>query len=102
MKIRDYSPEEAKAEYDKQTEFIDVREPDEFAEARIPGAKLIPMSEMNNRVTEIPNDKDVVIYCRTGNRSAYLVSILEQNGYHNLINLAGGIVSWYEEGFPVE
>lgn len=102
MKNKDYTPDLAKKEFDKKTEFIDVREPDEFSQARIPGAKLIPMSEMNSRINEIPNDREVVIYCRTGNRSAYLVNILEQNGYTNLINLSGGIVSWYENGYPVD
>ena len=99
---KNYTPELAKREYDKKTVFIDVREPDEFTQVRIPGAKLIPMSEMNSRIAEIPKDQDVVVYCRTGNRSAYLLNILEQNGFTNLINLAGGIVAWYQQGYEVD
>ena len=69
---------------------------------RIPETELIPMSEMQNRWNEIPKDEDVVIYCRTGNRSGNLIFQLIQQGYDNLFNLDGGIVEWHQNNFPVE
>ena len=71
--INNIDSDMGKQEFDKGTEFIDVREHYEFSEFRIPGSRLIPMSEMNARWQEIPKDKDVVIYCRTGSRSSSLV-----------------------------
>jgi len=99
---RELSLEQSKEEFDKQAKFIDVREPDEYDQVRIPGAKLIPMSEMNNRYDEIPGDERIVVYCKTGERSLYLINILSKNGYKNLINLSGGILAWYERGFPLD
>lgn len=99
---KEFSLEESKDAFDTNVKFIDVRETDEYAQVRIPGAKLIPMSEMNNRFKEIPANEKVVVYCKTGERSSYLINILSQHGYKNLINLSGGIVAWYERGFPLD
>jgi rhodanese-related sulfurtransferase len=93
---------EAKEHFDKKTEFLDIREEFENEEIRIPGSKLIPMSELNKRWQEIPQDKEVVVYCRTGNRSAVLLGQLASMGFDKLINMEGGIVEWYKNQFPVE
>lgn len=95
-------PDTAKTEFDNGIEFIDIREEHEFAEARIPGSRWLPMSEIGRRMDELPGDRDVVIYCRTGSRSADLLTYLASRGYSNLINLAGGIVAWHKEGYPVD
>jgi len=100
--MKNINAQQAKREFDNGTEFIDVREQDEFNEIRIPGAKLIPMSEMNARWQEIPKDKDVVVYCHVGSRSASLVFQLNSMGYTNLLNLKNGIYEWYQNQFPVE
>ena len=102
MSFKNYLADQAKEAYDKRVEFIDIREQEEFDQARIPGAKLLPMSEINRRIDELPKDREVVIYCRTGNRSSYLLTILVQHGFSNLINLDGGIVDWHGRGYPVE
>jgi rhodanese-related sulfurtransferase len=102
MDVKNISPEQAKVMYDKKVKFIDVRELDENETARIPDTKLIPMSEMQNRWNEISKDEDIVIYCRTGNRSGILISQLILQGYNNLFNLAGGIIEWHQNSFPVE
>lgn len=93
---------EAKVHFDQNIEFLDIREKFENDEIRIPGSKLIPMSELNSRWQEIPKDKDIVVYCRTGNRSANLLGQLYGMGYSKLMNLEGGIVEWYKNQFPVE
>lgn len=74
---------------------VDVREPDEYAVGHIPGAKLLPLGEVNRRAPEVMPDKDAVwlIYCRTGRRSADAVRRLEAMGYRKLYDL-GGILSW--------
>lgn len=100
--FKNFDADQAKAEYDKGTEFIDIREQDEYDEVRIPGAKLIPLSMMNSRWQELPKDKDAVIYCRSGSRSASLLFQLSTMGYDNLINLANGIIEWHEKEYPLE
>jgi len=100
--FRNINADEAKKEYDNGTLFIDVREQMEFDEVRIPGATLIPMSQIQNRWQEIPQDKEVLIYCRSGSRSANLVSQLAQMGYSKLMNLGNGIIEWHQQQYPVE
>ncbi len=96
-------PAEARKRHEAGTLFVDVREPDEYAQVRIPGSILIPMSELNERYNEIPEDREVIIYCRSGNRSRQVVDAFrEQLGYTNLLNLEGGILAWYDSGYPVD
>lgn len=60
------------------------------------------MSMIGNRISEIPKNEKIVIYCRTGNRSGNLIQQLIPYGYSNLLNLEGGIVDWHQNGMPVE
>jgi len=100
--IRNIDSDTAKKHYDNNVEFLDVCEQDEFDQARIPGSTLLPMSQMNSRWQEIPKDREVVVYCRTGNRSAVLLGQLDQMGYTNLLNLEKGIVDWHQKQYPIE
>ncbi len=81
---------------------LDVREQSEYDEKHIPNVTLLPMSEIQNRLDEIPTDKEVIVTCRSGNRSGQVTQFLEQNGFENVHNMAGGIVAWEQAGFPVE
>lgn len=81
---------------------LDVREPDEFAAGHIPGITLIPMGDVASRLSEIPTDKEVIVTCRTGNRSAQIADFLRAQGFTNVHNMEGGIVAWEEAGYPVE
>ena len=74
---------------------VDVREPDEYAVGHIPGAKLLPLGEVNSRAAEVLPEKEatLLVYCRTGRRSAEAVQKLDALGYSNLYDL-GGILSW--------
>lgn len=81
---------------------LDVREPYEYDEGHIPGITLIPMNEIPARVGEIPTDKQVIVTCRTGNRSAQVVDFLREQGFTNVHNMDGGIVAWQDAGYPVE
>ena len=81
---------------------IDVREPDEYAAGHIPGITLIPMGEVAARLAELPRDKEIIITCRTGNRSGQVADLLREQGFTNVHNMSGGIVAWEEAGYPVE
>ena len=81
---------------------LDVREPWEYEEAHIPGVTLLPMGEVASRLSEIPTDKEVIVTCRSGNRSGQVADFLRQNGFDNIHNMSGGILAWQEAGFQVE
>ncbi|RIH89709.1 putative adenylyltransferase/sulfurtransferase MoeZ [Meiothermus luteus] len=99
---KDISPTEARRLQEQKALFVDVREPEEFAQARIEGARLIPLSEFAARYQEIPKDAPVVLYCRSGARSAQAAAWLSAKGHPNVLNLDGGILAWYQAGLPLD
>ena len=80
---------------------VDVRQPDEFERFRVPGATLIPLADVPERVEEIPENERVYVICATGARSARAVDYLNRQGY-DTVNVAGGSKAWLEAGLPVE
>lgn len=81
--------------------FIDVRTPEEYAEGHIEGAVLIPVQELAERINEVPKDKQVYLYCRSGRRSADAAGMLAKAGYTNIENVLGGITTWKEANHAV-
>lgn len=81
---------------------LDVREQWEYDEGHIPGVTLIPMGEVSSRLDEIPTDKEVIVTCRSGNRSGQITEFLRQQGYDNVHNMDGGILAWEAAGYEVE
>jgi adenylyltransferase/sulfurtransferase len=82
-------------------QLIDVRQPDEYAFAKIEGAKLIPLGEIMPRMNELDENRETVIHCKMGGRSARAIEALQQAGYKgSLINLVGGITAWSNEVDP--
>jgi adenylyltransferase/sulfurtransferase len=81
-------------------ELIDVREPHEYEIAHIDGAKLIPLGELPSRIDELPRDKEIVVHCHSGMRSAHAVQLLQKAGFARSLNLAGGIDAWSVEIDP--
>lgn len=81
-------------EQSKNRLLIDVREPDEYKSGFIPGAKNIPLSQLEKRIGEIPKDRDVLLYCHSGMRSKSAARILSKQGYTRLAHLQGGVSSW--------
>ena len=79
---------------------IDVREPFETEIARIPGAHLIPLGEFRQRMDEIDTNADIVVHCRSGQRSAKAARWLVDAGYARVRNLRGGILAWADEVDP--
>lgn len=82
--------------------FLDVREVDEWNQFHIPGATLIPLGELPNRLSELSKDQQIVVYCRSGNRSQSGRDILLDAGFTNVTSMDGGINEWYQRDYPVE
>ena len=78
---------------------LDVREPYEYAEGHIGGARLLPLGELGRRLNELPRDREILVICRSGNRSGAATRQLVQAGYH-AVNLSGGMIGWQRAGFP--
>jgi adenylyltransferase/sulfurtransferase len=100
MKI---SPAELKARLDRGDKFrlIDVREPDEWAIAKLPQAELLPMSQFQQQgVNQLDPEEDIVVYCHHGMRSGRVQDFLKAKGFTNVKNLTGGIDAWATQVDP--
>lgn len=80
---------------------LDVRELTEFTEVRAPSALLIPTSAFTARLGEVPDDRPLLVICRTGVRSAAVTGFLARNGRDDVANVAGGMEAWERAGLPV-
>jgi rhodanese-related sulfurtransferase len=80
---------------------LDVRSPEEFREGHVPGALNVPYDQIAARIAEVPKDKDVVLYCRSGRRAGIAADVLAANGYTRLSHLEGDMPAWISQGRPV-
>lgn len=80
---------------------IDVREPGEFSQAHVPGARLLPLGQVSAALDELPRDRRVYVVCASGNRSRVAVDLLSANGV-DAVNVAGGTTGWIRAGHPTE
>jgi rhodanese-related sulfurtransferase len=80
---------------------LDVRQPEEWIEYHIPGSTLIPLDQLEARLNEIPQDQEVVVVCRSGNRSQVGRDILLKGGYEQVTSMAGGLNGWRATGYEV-
>ena len=99
--MKNITPEELKEKIDKgeQINLIDVREPHEYAEINM-GAKLVPLGKIQTmQIEDIEHlkDEEVIIHCKSGQRSMMACHFLDQMGFSNTYNLQGGIVAWNEK-----
>ena len=82
-------------------QLIDVRQPDEYAFAKIEGAKLIPLGEIMKRMDELDETKETIVHCKMGGRSARAIEAMQHAGFKGeLKNLKGGITAWSDEVDP--
>ncbi len=95
--MQEITATELKTKMDAGEDFqlIDVRQPDEFAFARIEGAKLIPLGDIIKRMDEIDPTRETIVQCKMGGRSAAAIQALERAGFKGeMKNLKGGITAW--------
>jgi len=82
-------------------QIIDVREPHEYEIGAIPNSKLIPLGQVLNRMNEIDPDRETVVHCKMGGRSAKAIDALQRSGFPGkLVNLQGGITAWSNDVDP--
>lgn len=100
---REISNADAARVYEEQgATFVDVREPDEWAEGHMPGVMHIPLGDLAHRENEIPNGGKIVTVCRVGVRSLDAVDILQRSGRKDVKSMAGGMIDWMKNGRAVE
>ena len=101
--VKTIDVKELKRKIDDKEDFIllDVRTPDEYEEGHIEGSVLIPVNEVLDRHDELEKDKEIVVYCRTDNRSSFAANLLFKLGYKDVSNVKDGILAWEENGYPV-
>jgi rhodanese-related sulfurtransferase len=80
---------------------LDVRTQSEYDETHIEGAVLIPVQELPDRLDELSKNDEILVYCRTGNRSSTAVGIMEDDGFSKIYHMNQGISVWLSEGLPV-
>lgn len=89
------------AEVTEDAHLLDVREDDEWRAGHAPDAQHLPMNLIPARLGEVPADRDVVVVCRSGVRSAHVVEFLRRQGHDNVRNLDGGMQDWAAAGRPM-
>lgn len=80
---------------------FDVRQPDEYEEAHVPGVRLVPLDQVPERASDFESDGQVYVICKSGGRSAKAVEFLRQHGV-DAVNVAGGTMAWIDAGKPVD
>jgi rhodanese-related sulfurtransferase len=96
------SVDEAHQKYQDDAFVLDVRTPEEWDDYHIPGTTLIPLDELPTRLDEVPQDKEIVVVCRSGNRSLEGRDILLNAGFKQVTSMSGGVNSWKVAGYPME
>ena len=96
---REVSVEEAVAKRDSGAFILDVRQPEEWNEFHVPDSTLIPLGELASHVDELPKDQEIVIVCRSGNRSAQARDLLLDAGFTQVTSMAGGLNQWRAAGY---
>ena len=91
---RDHPVTDYKSVVDDTTQFLDVRQPHEFAAATLPGAINVPLDVLTQRVAELDPQRRVVLLCRSGGRSTTAAKMLSSHGFADVVNLEGGMLAY--------
>lgn len=104
MQGYDITPQELKARLDAGDDLliVDVREPHEWDICRIDGAQLIPLQTLPAHFEELPRDREIVVHCKLGGRSAKAAEFLRAKGFDRVLNLTGGIYAWIDSVDPTQ
>ena len=95
------SVDEAYQMYQEGVSVLDVRTQEEWDEYHAPNTTLIPLDQLPSRLNELPKDREIVVVCRSGNRSQQGRDILLNAGF-NATSMTGGLKEWYARGYPIE
>src|SRR3984885_5095206 len=104
-RIEEIDPSKVHELVDEGVAIIDVRETEEYGAGHLPGAKHVPKSYLESRIEGVVPDRDahIVLYCQSGNRSAWAARTLEEDlGYTNVASMTGGITLWKDRGYEVD
>jgi rhodanese-related sulfurtransferase len=96
------SVDEAYQAYQDGTFLLDVRTQEEWDDYHAPNTTLIPLDELEGRLDELPQNEEIVVVCRSGNRSQAGRDILRNNGFEQTTSMAGGLNAWRAAGYPIE
>jgi rhodanese-related sulfurtransferase len=96
------SPAQAYAKFQQGAFFLDVRSQDEWNQFHIKDSTLIPLDQLQNRLSELPKDRDIVVVCLSGHRSLSGTAILQQAGFKHVSCLGGGLQAWIAAGYPIQ
>lgn len=97
----DVTAAEAFQKYQQGTFILDVRTQEEWNQFHIPNSTNIPLDQLQNRLSELPRDKDIVVVCKTGHRSQDGKTILQQAGFTRITCLSGGLQAWNAAGYQI-
>lgn len=93
---------ERQASKDAAPYVLDVRSAEEYATGHVPGAVNVPHDQVAARIAELPKDREIVLYCRSGRRAGLAAEVLAANGFKSLAHLTGDMPAWEASGNPVE
>jgi rhodanese-related sulfurtransferase len=93
---------QAYQKYQQGAFFLDVRSQEEWDQVHIANSTLIPLDELQNRLSELPNDRDIVVVCLSGHRSEEGVTILRNAGFSRASCMTDGLTAWKAAGYPLE
>jgi len=96
------TPAQAYVKFQQGAFFLDVRSQEEWDQFHIAGSILIPLDQLQNQLSELPKDQDIVVVCLSGHRSQSGTTILQQAGFPHVSCLSGGLQAWNAAGYPVE
>lgn len=104
VKIKEVCPTSTLELIKRNYLIIDVREEDEFNQFSfdVPRVLHIPLSQLVDRINEIPKDEKVIVACLTGERSLKVVHLLNEYGFTNLLNMKKGLSKWAQKGYPIK
>lgn len=103
MQVKELDVSELKNRMDAGDDLLllDIRSQAEVMQGVLPGSEHLPMHMIPLKLRDLPRDKDVVLYCRSGARSYHACAFLEQQGMSNVYNLRGGIIDWARHGYEI-
>lgn len=99
--MRECSIDQAVQAHAEGAVFVDVREPQEFAQGHVPGALNLPMSRLTSLLDQLDRDRRTYVVCASGNRSGAMTEVLRASGF-DAVDVTGGTIAWMRAGHPLE